>query len=31
MNFDYLDPQRRAALDVFFGWFGQPGGGAGAR
>lgn len=23
VNFDYLDPRRRAALDTFFGWFSQ--------
>jgi hypothetical protein len=27
MNFDYLDPQRRATLDTFFGWFSQLEGG----
>ena len=23
VNFDYLDPERRATLDTFFGWFSQ--------
>jgi hypothetical protein len=31
MNFDYLDPQRRATLDTFFGWFGQLEGADGGR
>jgi len=28
INFDYLDPGRRQALDTFFEWFSQPAGGA---
>jgi hypothetical protein len=28
VNFDYLEPERRAALDTFFGWFQAPDGAA---